>query len=242
MKKALVIFSGGLDSTTCLYWAKAHFDEVYTVTFNYGQTHRIEVAFAQKIAEKVGVKEHKTFHLDLTQIGGSALTDPSIEIPDRDEDEILANNIPVTYVPFRNGIFLSIAAAFAETKGIQHIVGGWNAVDFSGYPDCRPEFVKAMEQAINTGTKMAAEGKPFSIHSPLINLTKSQIIALGLSYGADYSYSLSCYRGQEVPCFRCDSCKLRMKGWKGVGIIDHLVERLIREGKLKDLPEAYKNR
>ncbi len=232
MEKALVIFSGGIDSTTCLYWARKNFREVYAITFDYGQRHRIEVEFAKITARKAGVKEHKIFRIDLRQIGGSALTD-DIEVPERPEEEIEAGGIPATYVPFRNGILISIAAAYAETKGIQHIVGGWNAVDFSGYPDCRPQFIKAMEAAVNTGTKAAVEGKPFRIHAPLINLTKGQIIALGLSLGADYSHSISCYRGEEVPCGRCDSCKLRAKGWREVGIMDHLIERLIREGKLQ---------
>ena len=234
MEKALVIFSGGIDSTTSLYWAKAHFKEVYAITFDYGQRHRIEVEFAKIIAEKAGVMEHKIFSIDLTQIGGSALTDLSIPVPEgRDEEEILSSGIPVTYVPFRNGIFISIAAAYAEAKGITDIVGGWNAVDFSGYPDCRREFLDAMENALNLGTKIGAEkGKPFRIHSPLINLRKHEIIALGLSLGADYSYSISCYKGQEIPCGLCDSCRLREKGWRQLGIMDHLVERLIREGKL----------
>lgn len=241
MDKALVIFSGGLDSTTCLYWAIKHFKEVYAITFDYGQRHRLEIEFAKRIAKKLKVKEHFIFKIDLSQFGGSALTDPSIDIPDRKEDEITKEEIPVTYVPFRNGVFLSIAAAYAETRGIQHIVGGWNAVDFSGYPDCRPSFIKAMEKAINEGTKMANEGSPFTIHAPLINLSKSQIIALGLSYGADYSYSLSCYRGQEIPCLKCDSCKLRAKGWREIGILDHLIERLLREGKLNDIPAIYRS-
>ncbi len=229
MAKALVLFSSGIDSTTCLWWAKKHFHEVYAVTFDYGQRHRLEIEFAKITARKAGVKEHKIIKIDLRQIGGSALTDDSIEVPDREE---IDDSIPVTYVPFRNGIFLSLAVAYAETRGIQHIVGGWNAVDFSGYPDCRPSFVKAMERAVNEGTKAAVEGRPFTVHAPIINLTKPEIIALGLSLGADYSYSLSCYRGQEVPCERCDSCRLRAKGWEKVGVMDHLIERLIREGKL----------
>ena len=229
MAKALVLFSSGIDSTTCLWWAKKHFDEVYAVTFDYGQRHRLEIEFARIAARKAGVKEHKILKIDLRQIGGSALTDDRIEVPDREE---IDDSIPVTYVPFRNGIFLSLAVAYAETRGIRHIVGGWNAVDFSGYPDCRPSFVRAMERAVNEGTKAAAENRPFTIHAPIINLTKPEIIALGLSLGADYSYSLSCYRGQEIPCGRCDSCRLRAKGWEKVGVMDHLIERLIREGKL----------
>ncbi len=231
-ESCLVIFSGGIDSTTCLYWALNKFRRVQAITFDYGQRHSIEVKFARKIAQKLGIK-HKIFKIDLTQIGGSALTD-DIPIPERDEDEILSSGVPVTYVPFRNGILISIAAAYAETQNILDIVGGWNAVDFSGYPDCRKEFLEAMEKAINIGTKLGTEGKVFKIHFPLINKTKKEIIQLGLSLGADYSYSISCYNGREIPCGKCDSCKLRAKGWKELGIMDHLVERLLREGKIKN--------
>ena len=232
MGKALVIFSGGLDSTTALYWALERFDEVCALTFSYGQRHALEVEMAGKIAQRAGVK-HCILEIDMAQIGGSALTDPSLEIPlDREPTE---GGIPVTYVPFRNGVFLSLAAAWAEARGIRHLVGGWNAVDFSGYPDCREEFLKAMERAINLGTKAGVEGEGFVIHAPLIHLTKSQIIALGLSLGADYSWSISCYQGGEVPCGRCDSCILRARGWKRLGITDHLIDRLLREGKLDTL-------
>ncbi len=234
MGKALVIFSGGLDSTTCLWWARERFEEVHTVTFHYGQRHSLEVKFAGLISKRARAKSHRVLRIDLRQIGGSALTDDAMEIPDRGEEEIASRSIPSTYVPFRNGILISLAAAYAETLGIQDLVGGWNAVDFSGYPDCRPSFLKAMEKALNEGTKAAMEGRPFRIHAPLINLKKSQIIALGLSLGADYSYSLSCYRGDEVPCGRCDSCRLRAKGWRELGLVDHLIERLTREGKIVD--------
>lgn len=232
-KACLVIFSGGIDSTTCLYWALDNFESVQAITFDYGQRHSVEIEFARKITERLGVK-HKIFEIDLTQIGGSALTD-DIPVPERKEDEILSSGIPVTYVPFRNGILISIAAAYAETQEILDLAGGWNAVDFSGYPDCRREFLQAMENAVNLGTRLGAEGKNFKIHAPLIDKTKSEIIKLGLSLGADYSYSISCYNGDEVPCGRCDSCKLRAKGWKELGMIDHLVERLFREGKIKSL-------
>jgi 7-cyano-7-deazaguanine synthase len=230
MEKALVLFSGGLDSTTALYWAMKNFDDVCTLSFNYGQRHLIELKMAQRVASKIGVSEHGILKVDLTQIGGSALTDPQIEVPlDRKPG---ASGIPITYVPFRNGIFISLATAWAEVRGIGHLVGGWNAVDFSGYPDCREEFLKAMERSINQGTKAGAEGKNLLIHAPLIHMTKEEIITLGLSLGADYSFSLSCYQGGEVPCGRCDSCVLRAKGWKQLGIMDHLMERLLREGKL----------
>ncbi len=230
MDRALVVFSGGLDSTTALYWALDRFEEVYAITFRYGQRHALEVEMAERIAKGVGVKDHMILDVDLSQIGGSALTDHSIELPlDREPTE---GGIPITYVPFRNGIFLSLAAAWAEVRGVRHLVGGWNAVDFSGYPDCREGFLKAMEGAINLGTRAGVEGRGFVIHAPLIHLSKAQIIALGLSLGADYSLSISCYQGEEVPCGRCDSCVLRARGWNQVGVMDHLLERLLREGKL----------
>ena len=233
MSSAVVILSGGLDSTTALYWAKRKFDSVYAITFNYGQRHSLEVEFAKITAKKAGVKEHLIFDLDLSKIGASALTDLSLEVPSPSSvEEIKERGIPVTYVPFRNGIFISVAAAYAESKGTTNLVGGWNAVDYSGYPDCRPQFLKAMEEALNLGTKLGAEGQKWKIHAPLINLTKGEIIALGLKLGADYSYSISCYRGEEVPCMSCDSCLLRAKGWEEVGEEDHLIKRLKQEGKI----------
>ncbi|OMH40584.1 7-cyano-7-deazaguanine synthase QueC [Desulfurobacterium indicum] len=235
MNSCVVILSGGLDSTTVLYWAKKHFDDVYAITFFYGQRHNIEVEMARKIAENARVKEHKIFEIDLSRIGGSALTDKSIDVPEAHTvEEIKDRGIPITYVPFRNGIFISIAAAYAETKGCTDIAGGWNAVDYSGYPDCRPEFLKSMEETLNRGTKIGVEGVRWHIHAPLINLTKGEIIKLGLSLGADYSYSVSCYRGGEIPCGRCDSCVLRAKGWEEVGEEDHLIRRLKREGKIQE--------
>ena len=233
MSSAVVIFSGGLDSTTALYWAKKNFDEVYAITFYYGQRHSIEIEMAKITAKNAGVKEHVLFEVDLSKFGASALTDRSIEVPETySVEEIKERGIPVTYVPFRNGVFISIAAAYAESRNTTNLVGGWNAVDYSGYPDCRPEFLSAMEGALNRGTKLGAEGKKWKIHAPLIKLTKGEIIKLGLSLGADYSYAVSCYRGTEVPCGRCDSCVLRAKGWMEAGEEDHLIKRLKREGKV----------
>ena len=233
MSSAIVIFSGGLDSTTALYWAKKNFDEVYAITFYYGQRHSIEIEMAKITAKNAGVKEHILFEVDLSEFGASALTDRSIEVPETySVEEIKERGIPVTYVPFRNGVFISIAAAYAESRNTTNLVGGWNAVDYSGYPDCRPEFLSAMEGALNRGTKLGAEGKKWKIHAPLIKLTKGEIIKLGLSLGADYSYAVSCYRGTEVPCGRCDSCVLRAKGWMEAGEEDHLIKRLKREGKV----------
>ena len=233
MRSAVVIFSGGLDSTTALYWAKKNFDEVYAITFYYGQRHSIEIEMAKITAKNAGVKEHVLFEVDLSKFGASALTDRSIEVPETySVEEIKERGIPVTYVPFRNGVFISIAAAYAESRNTTNLVGGWNAVDYSGYPDCRPEFLSAMEGALNRGTKLGAEGKKWKIHAPLIKLTKGEIIKLGLSLGADYSYAVSCYRGTEVPCGRCDSCVLRAKGWMEAGEEDPLIKRLKREGKV----------
>ncbi|WP_457679585.1 7-cyano-7-deazaguanine synthase QueC [Thermovibrio sp.] len=233
MDRAVVIFSGGLDSTTALYWAKRRFEEVYAITFYYGQRHSLEVEMAKIAARNAGVKEHLIYEIDLAKIGASALTDKSIEVPrPKSLEEIKERGIPITYVPFRNGIFISVAAAYAESKETTNLVGGWNAIDYSGYPDCRPEFLKAMEEALNLGTKLGAEGKRWKIHAPLINLTKGEIIRLGLELGADYSYSISCYRGGEVPCGECDSCLLRAKGWAEVGEEDHLIKRLKEEGKI----------
>lgn len=235
MSSAVVIFSGGLDSTTALYWAKKNFDEVYAITFYYGQRHSIEIEMAKITAKNAGVKEHVLFDVDLSNFGASALTDRSIEVPETySVEEIKERGIPVTYVPFRNGVFISIAAAYAESRNTTNLVGGWNAVDYSGYPDCRPEFLSAMEEALNRGTKLGAEGKKWKIHAPLIKLTKGEIIKLGLSFGADYAYSVSCYRGTEVPCGKCDSCVLRAKGWIEAGEEDHLIKRLKREGKIME--------
>ncbi len=234
-RAAVVIFSGGLDSTTALYWAKKEFSRIFAITFHYGQRHSLEIEMAKITARNAGVDEHLIFEVDLSKIGASALTDKNLEVPEtKSTEEIARRGIPVTYVPFRNGIFISIAAAYAESKGISDIVGGWNAVDFSGYPDCRPDFLSAMEEALNQGTKLGAEGKRWKIHAPLIKMTKGEIIRLGLSLGADYSYSVSCYRGEEVPCMRCDSCLLRAKGWLEVGEEDHLIKRLKEEGKITE--------
>jgi len=235
MDSAVVILSGGLDSTTALYWAKRHFREIRAITFAYGQRHALEVEMAKITAKRAGVSEHLIYEIDLSKIGASALTDSSLDIPEpKSVEEIKERGIPITYVPFRNGIFISIAAAYAESRGTTHLVGGWNAVDYSGYPDCRPEFLRAMEEALNLGTKLGAEGKSWKIHAPLINLTKGEIIKLGLELGADYSYSISCYRGGEVPCGKCDSCLLRAKGWEEVGEEDHLIARLKREGRVEE--------
>ncbi len=229
---ALVILSGGLDSTTALYWAKERFKRVHTITFSYGQSHGVEVERAVMIAKGARVASHRVLKVNLDEIGGSALTQPDIPIPHRHSTSEIGEGIPVTYVPFRNGIFLGLSAAYAEVRGISNLVGGWNAIDYSGYPDCRREFLNAMERAITLGTKAGVEGKPFTIHAPLISLSKAEIIALGLSLGADYSLTISCYRGEDPPCGKCDSCVLRADGWRRLGLMDHAVERAIRQGAM----------
>ncbi len=231
MLKALIIFSGGLDSTTCLFWALDLFDEVHTLTFNYNQRHSVETRFAFKTIELAQKIKNKTitthtFNVDLSQIGGSALTDTNIEVPKNRSEKEIGSGIPITYVPFRNGIFLSIAAAVAERNRIENIVGGWNVLDFSGYPDCRKPFLNACEEAINHGTKMGSEGARFHILTPLIRLKKSEIILLGKRHSADYSYAYSCYTGKEEPCGECDACILRKKGFEEAGLKDDFLVRI----------------
>ncbi len=231
MKKALLIYSGGLDSTTCLFWALDEFDEVETITFNYNQRHNIELEYSKetlKLAKKIKNKEIKShnFSIDLSQIGGSALTDKSLDIPKNRAEAEIESGIPITYVPFRNGIFLSISAALAEKQDITNIIGGWNMLDYSGYPDCRDDFLNTFEKAVNFGTKRAQEGKPFKILTPLIEMTKADIIKFGKSHQADYSYSYSCYNGEKEPCGECDACLLRKKGFQGAGFSDDFLVRI----------------
>jgi 7-cyano-7-deazaguanine synthase len=234
-KTVLVIFSGGLDSTTCLYWAVNNYNVVHTLTFLYGQRNVIEVKYAKKtvglIQKAVKNINMHFFKIDLSQIGGSALIDKSIAVPKRRTLKDIGYGIPITYVPFRNGIFLSLAAAFAEKEDLDDIIGGWNMVDFSGYPDCRENFLKTMEKAINSGTKRGIEEKPIHVVFPLIRKTKAEIIKFGKKIGADYSYAYSCYEGKETPCGECDSCTLRKKGFTEAGFEDDFLLRLKREGK-----------
>ncbi len=234
MNKAIVIYSGGLDSTTCLFWALDTFDEVYTITFDYSQRHSIEIDYAKKtlkLAESIKNKKINAhyFKIDLSQIGGSALTDLSIDVPKNRGEEEISNGIPITYVPFRNGVFLSITAAMAERYDVYNIIGGWNMLDYSGYPDCRDDFLNTFEKAINLGTKAGALGKTFKIHTPLIKMKKSEIILFGKEHGTDYSYAYSCYSGREVPCGECDACILRAKGFKEAGFEDDFLTRLKNE-------------
>lgn len=217
MKKAVVILSGGLDSATCMGIARDDGYELYPLTFDYGQKHRREVEHAKQIAEHYQVARHRVVSLDfLHEIGGSALTDSAIDIPDYAGDE----EIPSTYVPARNLIFLSLATAYAEVVQAEKIFIGVSSVDYSGYPDCRPEFIDAMTQTINLATQIGTEDKALEISAPLSHLSKADTIRLGMKLSVPYHLTTSCYRGEEIACGTCDSCQLRLKGFKEAGYED----------------------
>ena len=225
MKKAIILLSGGLDSTTVLAIAKNLGFETYALSFSYGQRHEIEIAAAKKVAQNFAVKEHKIAQIDLRLFGGSALTD-EIAVP---KEQTHSTEIPVTYVPARNTIFLSFALAYAEVVGAFDIFIGVNAVDFSNYPDCRPDFIKTFEKLANLGTAAGIEHKgEFKIHAPLMLMSKKEIIETGLKLGVDYSKTHSCYdpiekNGEIYPCQQCDSCRLRIEGFKAAGLTDPLL-------------------
>ena len=223
MRSCVVLFSGGLDSTTALAWALKRFDRVLALTFDYGQRHRVEIAMAHKAARRQGVPL-AVLKVDLRQIGGSALTDRRIPLPRSPRPA--GAGPPATYVPFRNGIFLALAAAWAERRGVRDLVCGFHVEDSPDYPDTTATFVKAMEKAIQAGSKAAFGGPKVRIRAPLLGLSKADIIRLGLRLGADYSYSVSCYAGAERPCGTCSSCRFRARAWKAVGREDPLVARL----------------
>lgn len=216
-KKAVVLVSGGLDSTTVLAMAIQQGFTCYALSFDYGQRAHAELAAAKNCAELLGAKEHKVVALDLRTIGGSALTDDSIDVP-----EAQTLGIPVTYVPARNTVFLSIALGWAEVLGAQDIFIGVNAVDYSGYPDCRIEYIEAFEKMANLATKSGVEGNYLRINKPLINLTKADIIRQGAAIGVDYAQTVSCYQATEdgLACGKCDSCRLRKLGFEQAGIED----------------------
>ena len=223
-KKAVVLLSGGLDSTTALAIAKKEGFDVYALSFDYGQRHRIELERAKQIAKKLDVIDHQIINIDLRQFGGSALTD-SIDVPTHREEKIVSEEIPVTYVPARNTIFLSLGLAYAEVNNAPHIFLGVNAVDYSGYPDCRPEFIEAFEKLANLATKTSVEGKEkLKIHTPLIQLTKAKIILKGIELDVDYSLTYSCYKPEKggKACGICDSCQLRLRGFNEAGLEDPL--------------------
>lgn len=216
-EKAVVLVSGGLDSATTLAIARDLGFPCYCLSFDYGQRHRIELESARAVTKSLGAEVHEVMSLDIGWMGGSALTDPSIDVPDKP-----GSGIPVTYVPARNTVFLSVALGWAETLGAQHIFIGANAVDYSGYPDCRPVFIRAFEQLANVATKAGVEGRPFHIHAPLIQLSKAEIIRRGTALGINFALTLSCYDpGPEgEACGVCESCRLRAQGFRDAGVED----------------------
>jgi 7-cyano-7-deazaguanine synthase len=227
---AVVLFSGGIDSTTALHWALARFAPVWALVFDYGQMHRIEVEMAKRIAYGLGIG-CEVAELPLQGLLRSALLADGRPIAPSLSASRGEPGPPTTYVPFRNGIFLAVAAAYAESRGWRHLVAGFNALDTPDYPDTSESFVRKMRAAINQGTSAARGGPRFKLHAPLVRLSKSEIIALGCRLGVDYSHSVSCYRGGEVPCGRCPSCDIRARAFAELGRPDPLLERLRREGK-----------
>jgi 7-cyano-7-deazaguanine synthase len=220
--KAVVLLSGGLDSTTTLAMAKKEGFDLYALTFDYGQRHRVELERAGDIAKHFGTTDHQVVKIDLRQFGGSALTD-TIDVPTGRDQEKMASEIPITYVPARNTIFLSFCLAYAEVKEANNIFIGVNAIDYSGYPDCRPEFITAFETLANLATKAGVEGESrLKIHTPLIELSKAEIIQKGLELGVDYGMTHSCYDPGEngKSCGVCDSCHLRLKGFQEAEVKD----------------------
>lgn len=220
-KKAVVLLSGGLDSTTCLGLALKQGFEPVCLSISYGQRHSVELERAKAVAKAHGVKDHRTVSIDLRSIGGSALTD-DIAVPKHDSVNELGSGIPPTYVPARNTIFLGIALGLAEVVGARDLFIGVNAVDYSGYPDCRPEFIRAFEQLATLATKAGVEGGRFTVHAPLSGMTKADIIKAGLAAGVDYGLTHSCYdpSPEGLACGRCDSCLLRKKGFDEAGVPD----------------------
>ncbi|MGH8243046.1 MAG: 7-cyano-7-deazaguanine synthase QueC [Steroidobacteraceae bacterium] len=214
---AVVLVSGGLDSAVTLAVARARGHRCHALSFDYGQRHLVELAAARRVCEALGVVEHRVIAMPIGQFGHSALTDPAIAVP-----ESATAGIPVTYVPARNTVFLACALGYAEVLGSQHIYIGVNAVDYSGYPDCRPAFIRAFEYLANLATRAAVEGNLVSIHAPLIELSKADIIRRGIELGVDYALTLSCYQpdAEGRACGRCESCKLRRRGFEEAGVSD----------------------
>jgi 7-cyano-7-deazaguanine synthase len=215
--RAVVLLSGGLDSSTALAWAKAQNFQCFALTVAYGQRHQAELAAAARVANALGAREHRVMQVDLAGIGGSALTDWSIPLP-----EAPSSGIPISYVPARNTLLLALALAWAEVLEARDLVVGVNAVDYSGYPDCRPEFIRSFEALAKLATKAGVEGASFRVHAPLIALSKAEIIRTGASLGVDYSSTVSCYQADREgrACGRCDSCRLRREGFDAAGITD----------------------
>lgn len=221
MSRAVVLLSGGLDSSTAAAAARRDGLDLFALTFQYGQRHAVEVQAARRVAAAIGVSRHLVMDLDLSAIGGSALTSAEADIPKGGVD---TDSIPTTYVPARNTIFLSVALGWAEVLGASEIVIGVNAVDYSGYPDCRPEFIAAFEALARVATRAGVSGRPMTIRAPLLHLSKAEIIRLGVSLGLDYGLTRSCYDPEPdgTPCGRCDSCRLRAAGFAAAGVVDPL--------------------
>lgn len=219
MKKAVILVSGGLDSATVLAMAEADGYACYAVSFDYGQRHNAELMAAKEVAARAGVVEHRIVSIDLSQFGGSALTDTSIDVPEANTSQ---DAIPITYVPARNTVFLSLSLAWSEVLGACDIFVGVNAVDYSGYPDCRPAFIDAYEQMANLATRAGVEEQRLTVHAPLIDLTKAEIIQRGIALDVDYSLTVSCYQANEhgAACGNCDSCFLRQEGFANAGVAD----------------------
>jgi len=217
MSRSVVLLSGGMDSATVLAIAAAEGEQCFALSFDYGQRHNAELTAAQRIAEASGVAEHRVINIDIAQLGGSALTDLTIDVPDS-----ASEGIPVTYVPARNTIFLAYALAYAEVVNAEAIYTGINAVDYSGYPDCRPEYLAAFQAMANLATKRCVEGEPIQVRSPLINMSKRQIVERGLELGVDFGSTVSCYSAaiDGSACGVCDACRLRRAGFVAAGIID----------------------
>lgn len=220
-KKAVILVSGGLDSATTLAIAKEQGYDCYAMSFNYGQRHQVELESAKTVSSTMGALEHKVVNLGLDDIGGSALTDKNIAVPQNIDDDI-SSHIPVTYVPARNTVFLSLALGWAEVLDADAIFIGVNAVDYSGYPDCRPEYIEAFQTMANLATKKGVEGLLIKIETPLINLSKAEIILKGTELGVDYAKTLSCYApdSEGKACGLCDSCRLRQQGFEAANIAD----------------------
>lgn len=220
MKKAICLLSGGMDSAVSVAIAKSRGYEIYALTFNYGQRHRREIEGAKRLAEFFRVREHKIFKINLNEIGNSALTSNK-KIPERGIEEIKnSDQIPETYVPARNTIMLSFALAYAEVKGVDAIFIGANYIDYSGYPDCRPEYFKKFQEMANLATRMGVEGREIRIETPVIEMSKAEIIKKGFELGVPFQYTWSCYQGGEKACGKCDSCVLRLDGFKEAGFED----------------------
>jgi len=216
-RKAVLLLSGGLDSATALAMARSQGYACHALSLDYGQRHHAELAAARRVAAALGAAEHKVLPLSLDAIGGSALTDRSIAVP-----EMRAEGIPVTYVPARNTVFLALALGWAEVLGASDLFVGVNAVDYSGYPDCRPAFIEAFERLANLATKAGVEGQAFRVHAPLIQMSKAEIIRVGIQLGVDYALTVSCYQADEqgMACGRCESCRLRAEGFRAAGVAD----------------------